>query len=91
MPDWSFRDRYTGPYWSDGKWQSSVVGTTAPVSKLDRLSKAHDAAYAVAKHPSQLRDADLVFRDASRELGLIPRLAGEVVWHANDPGPNDEL
>lgn len=45
LPDWTwpYTDCFTGPYWSDGKFQASVAnGDCVPKSKLDRCSKKHD-------------------------------------------------
>lgn len=37
---------YCGPYWSDGKWQSSVTPGKAPVDDLDETCMEHDEVYA---------------------------------------------
>ncbi|APG75732.1 hypothetical protein 2 [Changjiang sobemo-like virus 2] len=82
LPDSSFPyfDNYTGPYWSDGKFQSSVNnGQSKPLSKLDWHSRDHDACFADGKdiaycddvYYNNTRDLDL----RGRLIGIIPKLA----------------
>lgn len=45
-----FTTNYCGPYWSDGKFQSSVENPSSePVNSLDAACREHDIAYAKAK------------------------------------------
>jgi len=89
-PDWGLpiiQDQYTGPYWSDGKIQSSVVGKTEPYSKLDACSQAHDASYAIYSDRESRREADKVFHDCADAIGsTIPGIAGDVVYYGNRAG-----
>lgn len=49
---------YCGPYWSDGAFQTSVVGTTEPTDEFDETCMRHDAQYALA---GDLELADFTF------------------------------
>lgn len=49
---------YCGPYWSDGQWQTSVVGSSEPIDELDALCRNHDQAYAEG---NDLYEADKLF------------------------------
>ncbi len=88
-PEWTwpyFQENYTGPWLSDGKIQSSVAhGKTKPRSKLDRLSREHDTAYALARSAQEQRNADLKYYKLTREMSWFPRLAGNLVLYVNDP------
>jgi len=89
LPEWTlpyFSENYTGPFLSDGKLQASVAnGRAPPKSKLDRLSRAHDTDYALAKNDADRRKADRVYHTATRGMSLVPRFAGDLVLHWNDP------
>ncbi len=79
-----FTTNYCGPYWSDGRFQSSVAkGKNAPVSQLDAECQAHDAAYATAKEEQDLVDADEQFYEKTKDLGLRGKLYGSTVLHVN--------
>lgn len=58
---------YCGPWWSDGKFQTSVIGLTPPVDELDAACQRHDAAYS-ASH--DLKRADLTFAQETYRQGL---------------------
>jgi len=74
---WPFTDNFTGPNWSDGKSQGSVlVSKRKPVSKLDRLSRIHDAQYFSAKNLQDLTDADWEYFENTREMSLVPSIIG---------------
>lgn len=80
MPDWDwpfFKDCYTGPWWSDCKFQSSVAdGKSRPRSKLEALSKRHDEQYKLCSDDDCLFDADVEYYQGSRGLSLVPRTIG---------------
>jgi hypothetical protein len=88
-PEWTwpyFQENYTGPWLSDGKFQSSVAhGRRKPNSKLDALSRDHDTAYALSKTDAQRRKADRVYYRKTRDMSWFPRLAGNIVLYGNDP------
>jgi len=72
-------DKYTGPYWSDGKIQSSVSnGTNQPKSQLEALSKRHDEAYHDATGISDRFDADWDYFQSTRDMGIVPQVVGAV-------------
>jgi len=62
-----FSTNYCGPYWSDGKFQSSTSrGSRIPVNKLDLTCQIHDASYALANGDSQLlNQADDLFFESN--------------------------
>lgn len=62
-------DNYTGPYWSDGKFQESVeFGASAPLSDLDRASRLHDSAYARYKDEKYRIAADIIYQDTLKTI-----------------------
>jgi hypothetical protein len=80
---------YTGPFWSDGKIQSSVEwGKEDPESQLDFLSRQHDSAYAHYKgQPKMLEAADEIYAENAKKLvGQFPHLAGNLVQYGNYTG-----
>lgn len=80
-----FSGNYTGPYWSDGKFQTSVeFGSTDPQSELDKLSRLHDSAYARYVDRNHREAADEIYaRDAKVLAGKFPELAGNIVQYGN--------
>ncbi len=77
---------YTGPNWSDGKFQSSVEwGASDPESELDFLSRQHDSAYKrFNDDPKMLEAADIIYNEnAQRLVGEFPHLAGHLVNYVN--------
>ncbi len=76
---------YTGPYISDGKFQTSVAfGKTQPANELDRLSRLHDTAYSVYTDPSYLMAADAMYADEAGKLeGKLPAVAATAVKQGN--------
>lgn len=78
-------DNYTGPYWSDGKVQSSVeFGTAIPTSLLDEQSRLHDSAYAKFKDQHQLLTAaDYIYNENTKNLGVLGKVAGFAVLYGN--------
>jgi hypothetical protein len=83
-----FAGNYTGPYWSDGKIQSSVeFGTTDPQSELDALSRLHDTAYAHYSDRGHREAADLIYAREAKRLGeKYPELIGNIVQYGNYTG-----
>ncbi len=57
-----YMDNYTGPGWSNGKWQSSVAnGDKKPKSRSDSYSRDHDTSYKLCNDDSCLDDADWLY------------------------------
>jgi len=78
-----FTTNYCGPYWSNGRFQSSVVGDVAPVSALDTSCWQHDADYARAKTIDDFIAADNNFYYSTRSQGLRGQLYGDLVLYGN--------
>lgn len=77
-------ENYTGPYWSDGKLQSSVeFGKSAPLSALDAESRLHDSAYAHYNDVSHRMAADAIYEEHVSKLGGFAKFAGETVLYGN--------
>ncbi len=76
---------YTGPYISDGIFQTSVeFGSATPKDQLDALSRLHDSAYAKYKDFGHRKAADVIYANEARKLiGLYPELAGLAVKYGN--------
>lgn len=74
MPD--YRGNYCGPWWSDGKWQESVIGKSAALSDFDATCKEHDASYALHE---DLKAADYRFFRANFGVGVVRTVAGLAV------------
>lgn len=67
-PPWG-SGNYVGPYWSNGKVQSSVEwGDKEPLNELDALARQHDAAYAHFKDEKHREAADAIFAAEARKL-----------------------
>jgi len=81
LPEWGIpfiQDKFTGPYWSDGRFQKSVANSTRkPKSKLEAFSKRHDAQYAQATTDDDLLSADLDYYENTRGMGVVPNYIGE--------------
>lgn len=67
---------YCGPYWSDGKFQTSVVGTKEPIDEFDRTCMHHDASYAMGE---DLEAADFEFARSNVGSGWVRTAAGLAV------------
>jgi hypothetical protein len=80
-----YTGNYTGPYWSDGKVQSSVEwGESDPQTQLDALSRMHDSAYAKYPDEKHREAADKIYNDEAQKLaGKFPHLAGNIVLYGN--------
>jgi len=82
-----FFDCYTGPYWSDGKWQGSTArGSCKPKSRLDELSREHDASFALCTDLDCLDRADELYYQKSRDMSLVPRVIGAMPLYGNKLG-----
>lgn len=89
LPEWTvpFTDCYTGPNWSDGKWQGSTArGTCKPKSRLDELSRVHDASFALCTDLDCLDRADELYYQNSRDMSLVPRAIGAMPLYGNAIG-----
>ncbi len=83
-----FTTNFCGPYWSDGKFQSSVEDPERkPVNRLDEACRRHDIAYAKAKGDiTKLSQADLEFYNETSALTEHPIrgfVYGRVVYYGN--------
>lgn len=83
---------YVGPYWSNGKVQSSVEwGDKPALHELDELARQHDAAYAHFSDETHREAADEIFADGARKLKQKygskiaddPRYAAALVQYGN--------
>lgn len=62
--EWTYpyMDNYTGPFWSNGKWQKSVAhGDKKPKSRSDSYSRDHDTSCNLCSDDSCLDDADYLY------------------------------
>lgn len=84
---WPYFDNYTGPYWSDAKFQASVKsGKSKPATRLDILSKRHDEQYASCGDDDNcLNAADDLYYEDSRGMSLGPRFIGTLPKLINRP------
>lgn len=75
-------DSYCGPYWSDGKFQSSVeFGATTPEDEVAGQCRLHDSAYKHFKTRQHHKAADLLFYDNItnlKDLSLFNQTKGWV-------------
>lgn len=80
-----YTGNYTGPHWSDGKFQESVEwGDANPQSELDYLSRQHDSAYAKFKDDKHREAADKIYHDQAMKLKeRFPHLAANLVLYGN--------
>lgn len=87
-----YTGNYTGPHWSDGKYQESVEwGDANPQGDLDYLSRQHDSAYARFKDAKHREAADKIYHDEAKKLtGKFPQLAGNLVLYGNHAGRQGE-
>jgi hypothetical protein len=70
-------DNYIGPFWSDGKWQSSVeFGDAPPLSEVDAASRLHDSAYARFSDEKRRIAADVLYSEQLKKMtGAKSKLA----------------
>lgn len=79
-----FSTNFCGPYWSDGKFQSSVRKSTLPsLSEFDETCRIHDVTLANAHTEEELRSADLRFYNSNIGKGLKRSAAAILVKHIN--------
>lgn len=78
-----FTTNYCGPYWSEGKFQPSVVGELRGVSHLDEACRRHDAAYKNSNNDYEKIVADNKFYEETRGLGIRGPLYGALVLYGN--------
>jgi len=70
-------DYYTGPFWSNGRFQSSVkFGSNKPIDETDYESRLHDTAYAVYDDDAHRTVADWLYKE---RLDKIPTLKAKIV------------
>lgn len=75
---------YTGPYRSNGKFQTSVeFGDKIPIDQLDALSRLHDTAYARYDDYGHRVAADIIYNNEAKKLSGIGPLAGLAVTYGN--------
>ncbi len=77
---------YTGPYISDGKFQTSVEWGSAPtLNPLDEASRRHDSAYAKWSDSRHRKAADQLFKIETEGMnGTLPTVAGNAVVYGNE-------
>ncbi len=80
-----FTTNYCGMYWSDGRVQSSVCGSSKPVNALDAACREHDCAYATSVSSEELTLADNNFYQTVKDLGYRGPLYGSIVKYGNKP------
>lgn len=79
-------EKFTGPYWSDGKLQNSVAySKEKPTSKLDWKSRQHDYDYAVARTYDDLTKADVNYYNSTRGMSFVPNVIGTIPLLLNAP------
>lgn len=77
-------DNYTGPYWSDGRFQTSVeFGESKPTSELDAASRLHDSAYARFGDQQHRRAADVIYAETTNDIGGASAFVGQAVKYGN--------
>jgi len=82
-----YSDNFTGPNWSDGRFQASVANPSKrPTSKLDWHSRDHDVSYANCDTLDCLTEADSYYYRRSRDMSIIPRIIGAIPLVFNAPG-----
>lgn len=88
LPEWylPYFDHFTGPNWSDGKFQSSTSRSKKrPLTKLDWHSRDHDSEYALCDSLSCLDDADKNYYERTRNMSLGPKIIGAMPLIGNAP------
>lgn len=70
-------DCYTGPYWSNGKFQSSVeFGDCVPIDRVDYESRLHDTAFARYGDTRHRTAADWIYQ---QRLAKVPGIKSALV------------
>jgi hypothetical protein len=79
-------DNYTGPSWSDGKFQGSTAkGRNPALTRLDVHSKKHDERYATCDSLECLDAADDAYYESTRGMSFVPRVIGLMPKYGNRP------
>lgn len=84
--EWEFpyTDGFTGPYYSDGKFQASVAKSSYKVrSKLAAFSRQHDKDYNLCRTDACLRAADERYALSTAGMSFIPRTIGKIPLYVN--------
>lgn len=75
---------YTGPYISDGKFQTSVeFGKTPPLDRLDAFSRLHDSAFAHFDDYGHRTAANSIYHDQTKNGNSVENFAGNIVLYGN--------
>jgi hypothetical protein len=78
------KTNYTGPYISDGKFQSSVAfGSAIPTDKLDMYSRLHDSAFAKWNDYGHLAAANAMYHGWVQGDSVTAQVAGNLVLFGN--------
>lgn len=80
-----FQANYTGPYLSDGKFQSSVeFGETLPIDKWDAFSRLHDSAFKKWDDYGHRTAANSIYNEWMKENPSFSKsVAGFLVLYGN--------
>jgi len=75
---------YTGPYISDGKFQTSVkFGNAVPKDRLDKLSRLHDTAFKEFSDYGHRTAANSIYHKDAMEGDTMSQIAGAAVLYGN--------
>lgn len=75
---------YTGPYISDGKFQTSVrFGQATPKDRLDKLSRLHDTAFKEFSDYGHRTAANSLYNYDAKDGDTMSKIAGAAVLYGN--------
>lgn len=75
---------YTGPYISDGKFQTSVkFGSAVPKDRLDKLSRLHDTAFKEFSDYGHRTAANSIYHNDAKSGNTMSQIAGAAVLYGN--------
>lgn len=75
---------YTGPYISDGKFQTSVkFGNAVPKDRLDKLSRLHDTAFKEFSDYGHRTAANSIYHNDAKGGNTMSQIAGAAVLYGN--------
>lgn len=75
---------YTGPYISDGKFQTSVkFGRAVPKDRLDKLSRLHDTAFKEFSDYGHRTAANSIYHNDAKSGNAMSQIAGAAVLYGN--------
>lgn len=75
---------YTGPYISDGKFQTSVrFGNAVPKDRLDKLSRLHDTAFKEFSDYGHRTAANSLYHNDAKSGDTMSQIAGAAVLYGN--------